>query len=123
MSDDDRPPRAPAAAADPPELTSRVRESDDPGIDVCDVYGITQLGLQTIDALARLQLAARRQGRRLALGNASPELRELLELAGLCRVLPCADADLSGVQPRRQVEEREEPRGVEEERDAADPGP
>jgi hypothetical protein len=123
MSDDDRPPRAPAAATDIPELTGRVRESDDPGIDVCDVYGITQLGLQTIDVLARLQLAARRQGRRLAFGNASPELRELLELAGLCRVLPCAEPDASGVQPLGEAEEREEPRGVEEERDAADPVP
>jgi hypothetical protein len=53
----------------------------------------------TVDALARLQLSARRLGRRLRLREAPLELRELIELAGLSRVL--------GVEPVGQAEERE----------------
>jgi hypothetical protein len=50
----------------------------------------------TIDALARLELAARRQGRTIRLRNASTELRELIAFAGLDEVLP--------VEPGRQAE-------------------
>jgi anti-anti-sigma regulatory factor len=53
----------------------------------------------TVDALARLQLSARRLGRRLRLREVPLELRELIELAGLSRVL--------GVEPVGQAEERE----------------
>jgi anti-anti-sigma regulatory factor len=53
----------------------------------------------TVDALARLQLSARRLGRRLRLRDVPLELRELIELAGLSRVL--------GVEPVGQAEERE----------------
>jgi ABC-type transporter Mla MlaB component len=42
----------------------------------------------TIDALARLQLAARRHDCRVRLRNASDELRELIAFMGLCDVLP-----------------------------------
>ena len=41
----------------------------------------------TIDALARLQLTARRLGCRLRLRHASPELRELVAFMGLRRSL------------------------------------
>jgi hypothetical protein len=44
-------------------------------------------------------------------------LVELIWLTGLARILPC---DGSGLQPRRQAEAREEPRGVEEEGDPGD---
>jgi anti-anti-sigma regulatory factor len=53
----------------------------------------------TVDALARLQLSARRLGRRLRLREVPIELRELIELAGLSRVL--------GVEPVGQAEEWE----------------
>jgi ABC-type transporter Mla MlaB component len=46
----------------------------------------------TIDALARLQLTARRVGQRLELHDASDQLRELIAFAGLSDVLrvePC----------------------------------
>jgi hypothetical protein len=66
-----------------------------------------------IDALARLQLAARRRGQRLRLHAATHELRELIDLAGLSEVL--------GVEPRRQPEQREQRVGVEEERELDDP--
>jgi ABC-type transporter Mla MlaB component len=71
----------------------------------------------TIDVLARVQLTARRQGRRIELVGACAELRELLAFAGLGDVLPLAAA--SGVKPRGQPEEREQSLGVQEE---ADPG-
>ena len=61
--------------------------------------------LALVDALARLQLDARRRGGRLRLRNASDELRGLLELVGL--------ADVLAVEPRRQPELGKE-LGVEE---------
>jgi anti-anti-sigma regulatory factor len=42
----------------------------------------------TVDALARLQLAAKRSGRGVRLTRVSPDLRELIELCGLAEVLP-----------------------------------
>jgi len=68
--------------------------------------------LEIVDALARLQLAARRGGYRVELAAAPEELVELVELAGLGEVL--------GVEPRRQPEQREERLGVEEERELDD---
>jgi anti-anti-sigma regulatory factor len=53
---------------------------------VCDLSGI-QPSAATVDALARLALALRRQGSRLRLRHASPELVELIELMGLAEVL------------------------------------
>ncbi len=64
------------------------------------------MDIATVDALARLQLTARRLGWRLRLRNVSVELRELIELAGLTGVL--------GVEPVRQPEEREVALDVEE---------
>ena len=52
----------------------------------CDVRGI-QPDAVTVDALARLQLGARRHGRTVLLRNASPELRELVAFMGLTDVL------------------------------------
>jgi hypothetical protein len=66
-----------------------------------------------VDHIARLRLCMRRGGYRLCLANVSYELREMIQLAGL--------ADCLGVEMQRQPEEREEPGGVEEEGDLADP--
>jgi ABC-type transporter Mla MlaB component len=52
------------------------------GIVECDVAGLPP-DAATVDVLARLQLAARRNGRHLCLRNASEELLALLDLAGL----------------------------------------
>jgi hypothetical protein len=41
----------------------------------------------TVDALAKLQLAARRRGCRITLEHASPELCELVAFMGLTEVL------------------------------------
>ena len=47
---------------------------------------------RTVEALARLQLLARRRGRRLRLQNASPELLELVRFMGLHGVMPAEPA-------------------------------
>jgi hypothetical protein len=73
---------------------------------------MAELGI--VDALARLQLAARRSGYEVAVTEAPRDLVELIELAGLCDVLGV-------VEPLRQAEQREERLGVEEEREFPDP--
>jgi hypothetical protein len=69
--------------------------------------------LGTVDALARLQLAARRNGLELRLTRVPDELRELITFVGLAEAL--------GLEPGRKVEEREERVGVEEEGELDDP--
>jgi anti-anti-sigma regulatory factor len=101
--------------ADVPGLCERlgsVLRTGDTGDVVCDVGGIVDADALTVDALARLQLAAQRSGRRVRLRNASPALRELLALVGLCDVVRLSAE--SGLQPGWQTEEGEEGRGVEE---------
>ena len=71
---------------------------------ICDVEVVREPDAATIEVLARMQLTARRHGGRIELRRASAELRELLTLSGLADVLPC---DASGLEARRQVEERE----------------
>ena len=53
---------------------------------LCDVDGVEPDAV-TVDALARLQLAARRRGCRVHLRNAGEELRKLVALMGLEDVL------------------------------------
>jgi anti-anti-sigma regulatory factor len=94
---------------------------------VCDVGGLTNPNAATVDALCRIRLAARRQGCRLRLRHASPDLLGLLDLMGLCDVVDEASGhdpsrpDGSGLEAEGQAEEREHASGVEEERDPADP--
>jgi anti-anti-sigma regulatory factor len=73
---------------------------------VCDLRGVAA-DCVTVDALARMHLAARRAGVELDVRHVSNELRQLLAFTGLSGVL--------GVEPCRQAEEREEPLGAEEE--------
>jgi ABC-type transporter Mla MlaB component len=80
---------------------------------VCDVAALKRPDAGTIEALARLQLTARRLGRQVRLRDPSRELRELLDLFGL--------ADALHVEPVGQAEEREQPRGVEERVERDDP--
>jgi ABC-type transporter Mla MlaB component len=60
-----------------------------PGLKVafCDCSRVIEVDAVIVDALARLQLAARRRGCEVRLRHASPELRELVKLMGLDGVL------------------------------------
>jgi hypothetical protein len=83
-----------------------------PSTIVCDV-GALAPDAAAIDALARLQLAARRLGLEIRLRHASSELLCLLTFVGLSEVLR--------VEVGGQPEEREERLGAEEERELDDP--
>ena len=67
----------------------------------------------TVDALARLQLNARRLGQEVRLSHVSSELQELLDFVGLGEVLR--------VEPGGQAKEWEQRVGIEEERELDDP--
>ena len=54
---------------------------------VCDVGALRNLDEAGLDALVRLELAARRIGGSIALRNARGELIDLLELVGLREVI------------------------------------
>lgn len=89
----------PIARDDIPGLCARAHgllERCDADLVVCDVGALARPDAATIDALARLQLTARRLGRRVELRAACGELEELIALMGLRAVLPCG---ASGVEP------------------------
>jgi ABC-type transporter Mla MlaB component len=71
----------------------------DADVIICDVGSVDGPDLRTVDALARLALTAARLGRPVMLRDAVPQLRELLDLAGLAGVVPCVPA--SGGEPGR----------------------
>ncbi len=80
----------PIARADLPGLCARVcalLERSDATVALCDVPGVEPDAV-TVDALARLQLAARRHGCQVRLREASSELLELVDFMGLTDVLP-----------------------------------
>jgi len=83
--------RGPIARADLPGLCARVctllSARDGADFVLCDVTGIDSDAV-TVDALARLQLAAQRQGCQVQLCNASGELLELVTFMGLQNVCP-----------------------------------
>ncbi|MFL5769853.1 MAG: STAS domain-containing protein [Chloroflexota bacterium] len=123
-------PRAPSMAPSRPgyiTLAGRIRREDsaaltrcvcaraaarEPGPLACDVGGLEDPDMGTVDALARMALSARRLGRRVELRRAKPDLVELLVLAGLGAL---------AVEVVGEAEEREEPGRVEKEHDPADP--
>jgi ABC-type transporter Mla MlaB component len=80
----------PITRADLPGLCDRVcavLTGSGAAVALCDVSGIEPDAV-TVDALARLQLAARRSGCQVRLRNASRGLRELVAFMGLRDVLP-----------------------------------
>ena len=99
------------------ECLRAVIDGSDGELIVCDV-GALPANVRTVEALARLQLTARRHGRRIQLQRASRELEQLLEFVGL--------ADVAAVRPAlggrsRHAEEREHPRRIEKRVDRDDP--
>ena len=78
----------PIARADLPGLCDRVcglLERNRAGVALCDVSSV-DVDAVTVDALARLQLAARRHGCQVRLRHASQELLELVAFMGLSDV-------------------------------------
>jgi anti-anti-sigma regulatory factor len=83
------------ARADIPELCERARMFMDrvaANRVVCDVGSVVEPDAVVVEALARLQLTARRLGREVRLGRVSPDLRDLLLLMGLAEVILAEDA-------------------------------
>jgi ABC-type transporter Mla MlaB component len=81
----------------------------------CDLAALARADAAAVDALARLQLTAKRCGCSIRLRNPSAEMLALIELVGLREVLrPCAPL---AVEAQRQSEHGVEALGVEEERD------
>jgi ABC-type transporter Mla MlaB component len=81
--------RGPIARADLPGLCDRVcglLSASSADVAVCSVSGV-QADAVTVDALARLQLGARRHACRVRLLGASDELRALVAFMGLDEVL------------------------------------
>jgi len=85
--------RGPISRSDLQGLCDRVcavlRQSAAP-LALCDVATVEPDAV-TVEALARLQLAARRLGCQVRLENASPALVELVSFMGLEDVLPAKD--------------------------------
>jgi ABC-type transporter Mla MlaB component len=83
--------RGPIGREDLPGLAARacaLLERTGAGLAICDVSGVVADAV-TVDALARLQLGAKRYGCEVRLCSASPELRDLLAFMGLRDVLLC----------------------------------
>jgi ABC-type transporter Mla MlaB component len=81
--------RGPIARADLPGLCDRVcalLAASSARVVVCDVRGVVPDAV-TVDALARLQLAARRHDCQVRLRGTSTELRELVDFMGLSDVI------------------------------------
>jgi hypothetical protein len=73
---------ASTTAGDMAQLVAKLTRSQVTVV-ACDVGGLTEPDVTTVDALARLQLDLLRNGRSMTLRRASVTLRELLVLAGL----------------------------------------
>lgn len=96
--------RGPITQADLPGLCARVCSllgSSGATVVLCDVEGIEPDAV-TVDALARLQLAAGRYGCQVRLRLASAALLELVAFMGLTHVLPVG-SDLA-VRPEGRLE-------------------
>ena len=107
---------APIRRDDVPALCDRAHDLVEGGpgdVLECDVGSVGKPNLITVEALASVELTAMRLGSDVRLRGASVELLELLALCGLPFELV--------LEAEGQAEEREESRGVEEERDPTDP--
>lgn len=81
-------------------------ESTGAGVVVCDAAGFGPPGLAAVDALARLELAARRTGGRIRVRAPAPALRALLDLVGLRFEV---EGEVEEREPALRVEEEVEP--------------
>lgn len=114
--------RRPIERAEISGLCALVRvlvEGSDADLVVCDVRALIDPDVTTVDALARIQLTARRLGHRIRLRDVGHRLQDLLELAGLSDLVP--GFVRSTLEPERQAEQREQMGRIEEEADPGDP--
>lgn len=102
------------------DLTALVRDSR-ANVIICDVGHITAPDAVTVEALARLQLTARRLGRDIRICGASRGLRDLVAFAGLSDVLPLAALLAGSAEAGGQAEQREQAIGVEKRVEPPDP--
>jgi anti-anti-sigma regulatory factor len=72
-------------------LRQRIEAHGDADLVICDLTRIRHPDAAVIDALARVQLTARRLGCTVRYRHAHPDVRALLELAGLGQVLDLLD--------------------------------
>jgi kynureninase len=111
---------APVGDGDVATLCERLRAvvgASDAEVVVCDVDALAA-NARAIETVARLQLTARRLGRRIRLQRASQELEQLLAFAGLADVVAVG----SGLRGRsRHAEQRKHPCRVEKRVDGDDP--
>ncbi|WP_246201589.1 STAS domain-containing protein [Streptomyces alboniger] len=105
----------PLRPGDVPSLCEQVTAArHGPGDVICDVSAVTTADLTTVDAIARLHLAARRAGGGIRLRNPAPALLALLGLVGLVELLGLV------VEMEGHPEQREPPLGVQEAVEAGD---
>jgi ABC-type transporter Mla MlaB component len=74
------------------ELCERLRavlDTSDVDVVNCDVSSVTHADVATLDALARLQLTARRMGRSIRLCHVRGPLHDLLHLVGWSEIRSC----------------------------------
>ena len=113
---------APIRMSTVPSLCDRVRAalqaSTTKRVD-CDVGAVADADVVAVEAIARMQLAARRLGGSVRFQRLSDEMVELLALVGLDNVL-LADFDGTGELPG-ETEQGKQRGGIEERVDLADP--
>ena len=87
---------------------------------VLDVSSMVKPDMSDVDALAGLQLLARRLGSSIVLDQAGDDLLALIEFSGLGDVLAARPSPLCSIcEPDRKTEQREQV-GVDEEVDPGD---
>jgi ABC-type transporter Mla MlaB component len=107
----------PLGRADIPGLCDRLQalaRDAQGGSVVCDVSGLGTPDVVAVDALARLQLTARRLGHEFRVRHACDKLRQLLDLVGLQEVLLSCDEPSALVEIGWEAEDWEQRLGVEE---------
>ncbi len=110
--------RGPISRAEIASLCDGARallDANDAELVVVDLDGLVDPDVVTVDAMARLQVTARRLGRGVRFRGACREVHELVALTGLGEVLHFDDG--SRFEPRGETEQREHGLGVEEEGD------
>jgi hypothetical protein len=87
---------------------------------VLDVSSVVNPDMSDVDALAALQLLARRLGSSIVLDQVGDDLQVLIEFSGLGGVLPSRSARRRSIRESNGQTEQREQVGVDEEVDPGD---